>query len=407
MKAGVVPKRGIHQIQVGRAREVQALIDDINDVGEGSTSFRIVIGDYGTGKSFFLLLTKETALQKGLCVASADLAPERRLYSTSGQARALYSELARGLSTKTKPDGDGLKNIVEKYLQLADEVSIKSMEEQLSQYSLGFDFIKVLQIYKYGIEEEDKNKCFAALKWLRGEYTTKTEASKDLGVKTIISDNNYYDALKALSTLVVSAGYKGLMICIDEMVNLLRISQSNTRKNNYEQLLKIINDLLQGTTNHLSFLLSGTPDFLTDDRKGLYAYEALRSRLQENEFADDNLYDSRHPVIRLKPLNSEEIFNLVRRVGEIYDQGDDSSKEDLDTIKLFLNHCNTKLGSKLFTSPRTVIRSYLNLRDILNENPEASIKNLIDSTDIEADIDPELGIDTLAEEDSDLVDFKL
>ena len=181
MKAGVVPRRGIHQIQVGRAREVQALIDDIHDVGEGSTSFRIVIGDYGTGKSFFLLLTKETALQKGLCVASADLAPERRLYSSSGQARALYSELARGLSTKTKPDGDGLKNIVEKYLQLADEVSIKSMEEQLSQYSLGFDFIKVLQIYKYGIEEGDTNQCFAALKWLRGEYTTKTEASKDLG----------------------------------------------------------------------------------------------------------------------------------------------------------------------------------------------------------------------------------
>ena len=281
------------------------------------------------------------------------------------------------------------------------------MEEKLSQYSLGFDFIKVLQIYKKGIDEGDSSKCLSSLKWLRGEYTTKTEANRDLGVKTIISDNNYYDAIKALSTLVVSAGYKGLMICIDEMVNLLRISQSNTRKNNYEQLLKIINDLLQGTTTHLSFLLSGTPDFLTDDRKGLYAYEALRSRLQENEFADDNLHDSRHPVIRLKPLNNEEIFNLVRRVGEIYDQGDDSSKEDLDTIKLFLSHCNAKLGSKLFTSPRTVIRSYLNLRDILNENPEANIKNLIDSTQIEADIDPELGIDTLAEKDSDLVDFKL
>ena len=180
LKAGVVPRRGIHQIQVGRAREIKALIDDLEEVSSGSTAFRIVIGDYGTGKSFFLLLTKETALQQGLCVATADLSPERRLYSSSGQARALYSELARQLSTKTKPDGDGLKNIIEKYLHLADDASIKLMEEQLSQYSLGFDFIKVLQIYKNGIEDGDSNKCFSALKWLRGEYTTKTEASRDL-----------------------------------------------------------------------------------------------------------------------------------------------------------------------------------------------------------------------------------
>ena len=407
LKAGVVPRRGIHQIQVGRAREIQALIDDLEEVSSGSTAFRIVIGDYGTGKSFFLLLTKETALQQGLCVATADLSPERRLYSSSGQARALYSELARQLSTKTKPDGDGLKNIIEKYLHLADNSAIKSMEEKLSQYSLGFDFIKVLQIYKNGIDEGDSSKCLSSLKWLRGEYTTKTEANRDLGVKTIISDNNYYDAIKALSTLVVSAGYKGLMVCIDEMVNLLRISQTNTRKNNYEQLLKIINDLLQGTACNLSFLLSGTPDFLTDDRKGLYAYEALKSRLQENEFAGDNFFDSRHPVIRLKPLSREEIFNLVRRVGDIYDQGSEDATEDIEMIKLFLNHCNSKLGSQLFTSPRTIIRSYLNLRDILQENPSADIRNLIEETSIEADMDPELGFDSIDEQDSDLVDFQL
>ncbi|MFL0789379.1 MAG: ATP-binding protein [Prochlorococcus sp.] len=407
LKSGVVPRRGIHHIQVGRSREIKALMSDMDDVSHGSTAFRIVIGDYGSGKSFFLLLTKETALQQGLCVASADLSPERRLYSSTGQARALYSELARELSTKTKPDGDGLKNIIEKYLQKTDQASISKLENQLSQYSLGFYFIKVLQIYRAGIEEDDTNKCFSALKWLRGEYTTKTEANKDLGVKVIISDNNYYDALKALSTLVVNAGYKGLMICIDEMVNLLRISQTNTRKNNYEQLLKILNDLLQGTASNISFLLSGTPDFLTDDRKGLYAYEALRSRLQENEFAEQGFFDSRHPVIRLKPLSNEEIYNLIRRVGEIYDQGDVSCKGDNEAIKLFLGHCNSKLGSEIFTSPRTVIRSYLNLRDILNENPDADINNLIESTPIEADIDPELGIESIPETDSDLIEFKL
>ena len=406
LKFGVVPRKGMHHIQVGRAKEIKSLISELDNVVDGSTSFRIVVGEYGSGKSFFLGLNKEIAHQKDLCVVNADLAPEKRLYSTSGQARSLYSELVRNLSTKTKPDGDALQTIVEKFLETCAENSFKQREKSVSKYSLGFELISVLRSYKSGFESGDNSVCYSALKWIRGEYSTKTEASRELGVRIIINDDNYFDALKAISSLVVEVGYKGLVICIDEMINLMRITQTSSRKNNYEQLLRILNDLLQGSCSHMAVMLSGTPDFLTDERKGLYTYEALKSRLQENEFLEEGFFDPNHPVIRLKPLTSEEIFNLVSRVRDIYDSGDSiSNKGDDQLVVDYLAHCRSKLGSQLFTSPRNVIRGYLNLRDVIEGNPSCNTTELLQSSEIEPDLDPDIHLNE--DTDDDLVDFQL
>ena len=406
LKLGVVPRKGMHHIQVGRSKEIKSLIAELDNVAEGSTSFRIVVGEYGSGKSFFLGLTKGIAHQKDLCVVNADLAPEKRLYSTSGQARALYSELVRKLSTKTKPDGGALQAIVERYLEQCSEKDFRTLQEEISEYSLGFEFIQVLQEYRRGFSSGENDRCYNALKWLRGEYTTKTEANRDLGVKTIIGDSNYYDALKALGALVVEVGYKGIVICIDEMVNLMRISQTVSRKNNYEQLLRILNDLIQGTCEHMAIVLSGTPEFLTDERKGLYTYEALKSRLQENEFLEENLFDPYHPVIRLRPLTDVEILNLVYKVQDIYDSDENIIRKG-DTVLLenYLTHCKSRLGSQLFTSPRNVIRGYLNLRDVMEGNIEVNALELLKTTEIAPDLDPDTQIEN--DVDDDLVDFRL
>ena len=227
-------------------------------------------------------------------------------------------------------------------------------------------------------------------------------------VKIIINDDNYFDALKAISSLVVEVGYKGLVICIDEMINLMRIAQTSSRKNNYEQLLRILNDLLQGSCSHMAVMLSGTPDFLTDERKGLYTYEALKSRLQENEFLEDGFFDPSHPVIRLKPLTSEEIFNLVCRVRDIYDSSDEIlNKGDDQLVADYLAHCRSKLGSQLFTSPRNVIRGYLNLRDVIEGNPSSNASELLRSSEIEPDLDPDVHLNLGDVADNDLVDFQL
>ena len=409
LKAGVVPNQGAHHLQVGRVQEVEAIINDLDALVDGATCFRVVVGDFGSGKTFLLCLTKEIAHQKNICVCSVDLSPERRLYSTSGHGRALYSELVRQLSTKQKPQGDALQAIIEKFILKSNLKG--SLEEEfkfLSDFSMGFDFINVLKKYKEAFDTRDSEITLAALRWLRGEYLTKTDARQCLGVRNIIDDSNYYDALKVISLLIKRAGYKGMLIHIDEMVNILRISQSQTRKNNYEQILKMLNDMLQGNLSNIGIYFSGTPEFLTDQRRGLYTYEALRSRLEENEFAKGELFDPRHPVIRLRPLTAEDIYNLVVRVGDIYDQNEEVRvKSSKKLSNSYLNYCNERLGSKLFTSPRNIIRSYLNLRDILESNPNVNLSKLISESDIKPDLDPLLNATDLNDDDSDLSDFKL
>ena len=409
LKIGVVPNQGAHHYQVGRSKEIKAIIKDLDDLVDGSTCLRVLIGDYGSGKTFLLALTKGIAHQKDLCVCNADLSPNRRLYSTSGHGRALYSELIRNLSTRQKQNGDALQGVIERFLlKNTFDGNLENKLEKIADFALGFDFITVMRAYKKGFDSGDNDLKMSSLRWLRGEYTTKTDARQALGVRNIISDNNYYDALKVLSAFIVSAGYKGLLIHLDEMVNILRISQTQIRKNSYEELLKMVNDMMQSNLSNIGIYFSGTPEFLTDERRGLYTYEALKSRLQENEFIKDNLFDESHPVIRLNPLNSEEIYNLVVRIGEIYDAKKDLRiKSDEKIIKSFLQYCNKKLGAQLFTSPRNVIRSFLDLRDALETNKDVSLQKLLKQIDLKPDINPLLDAPDLSEEDSDLKNFTL
>ena len=406
LKVGVVPTQGIHYLQVGRSDEVSAIIEDLKLLNEGVNCFRVFIGNYGSGKTFLLSLAKEIAHQKNLCVCRADLAPEKRLYSTSGHARTLYAELIRQLSNKLKPQGDGLQSLVEKILTKSSISELEEKFKNLNNNSLGFDFYNVLITYKKALINGDIFKQNSALRWMKGEYSTKLEAYKDIQVRNIISDNNFYDALKVISEITKIAGFDGLLIHIDEMVNLLRISHTQTRKNNYEMVLKIINDVMQSNLENFGIYLSGTPEFLTDTRRGLYSYEALKSRLEENSFLTTNQFDKNHPVIRIKPLSKEEIFNLVSHVSEIYDSHENvKRKTNEELIETYLQFCVERLGQDLYSSPREVIRTYLNLREALEIETEKDVKELLKITDIKPDIDPLIKDLELSDEDKELSDF--
>ena len=289
LRAGVTPRIGLEHIQVGRVNEVKALIEDLDRICEGGSAFRLIIGDFGAGKSFFLQLIRYIALEKGMVAVNADLAPDRRLQASNGQARNLYQELTRNIATRAHPEGNAMIPIIEKFItvQRAEaekqgkdvEVLIKEKLSSLSELVGGYDFAKVIAAYWRGYNEDNEELKSAAVRYLRGEYSTRTEARNDLDVRTIIDDSSVYDHLKLLARFVVQAGYKGLLVNLDEMVNLYKISNQRSRSANYEQILRILNDCLQGSAEYLGFLLGGTPEFLIDPRKGLYSYEALHSRL--------------------------------------------------------------------------------------------------------------------------------
>jgi len=418
LKAGVTPKIGIQHIQVGRVHEVKALYQDIQRISEGGSAFRLIIGDYGSGKTFFLSVIRSIALKEQLITVHADLAPDRRIYASSGQARNLYSELMRNLSTRNKPDGNALTSVVERFVTVArqeadsNQVSVSSIIHKrlssLTELVGGYDFAKVIDAYWIGYEEDDDTLKMNAIRWLRAEYSTKTDAKKDLGVRSIISDSSFYDALKLMSLFVRQAGYSGLLVNLDELVNLYKLSNTQARTSNYEQILRILNDCLQGTAEHIGFLLGGTPEFLLDPRKGLYSYEALQSRLAENSFVQKaDVVDYSSPALHLANLTPEELYILLKNLRHVFASGDSSKYLVPDeALKAFLYHCSQTIGEAYFRTPRNTIKAFIDMLAILEQNESMTWNSLIDSITIQkeepSDLE-EIGIAT----DNGLIDFTL
>lgn len=398
LTAGVVPRIGLRHIAVGRQNEVNAFLRDLVTIEDGGASFRLIAGQYGSGKSFLLQMIRNNAMERNFVVADADLSPERRLTGTKGQGLATYRELMQHLSTLARPEGGALEAVLQKWISslqaivsketgfhsgdpaIVDAVSVKIGEvmADLSEMAYGFAFSTVLETYWRAIKTGDEHQKQASLRWLRGEYTTKTEARKDLNVDRIIDDQSWYDFLKLFALFVSKAGYKGLLVFMDEGVNLYKITNKQARDGNYEKLLTIFNDTMQGKAQYIGVFLSGTPQFVYDERRGLFNYEALRSRLVDNRFGAQGYVDYSSPVIKLAQLSAEEIYLLLERLCELHGAHFDykcplTEKE----LTAFLNTVVSRLGADQLLTPREVTRDFLGLLNLLQQNPSLTFDALI------------------------------
>ena len=400
LKGGVVPRIGLPYIAVGRKNEIEALLHDVEIVAEEGASFRFIVGRYGSGKSFLLQTIRNYVMDRGFIVADADLSPDRRLQGTRGQGLATYRELIRNLSTKTKPEGGALTLVLDRWISFvqstalqesglsADDPVLASLVERkihavtasVSEMVHGFEFAHLLSIYYHAYLEGDDERKAKVARWFRGEYGTKSEARDALGINLIITDDDWYDYLKLFAGFFRLAGYKGLMIMIDELVNLFKIPNSITRQYNYEKLLTMYNDTLQGKASCLGIIMGATPQALEDRRRGIYSYEALRSRLAEGRFSRPGARDLLAPVIRLEPLTAEEMLVLCEKLAEMH-AGLYSYSRKLTTGDLadFIQIEYSRIGADQNITPREVIRDFIELLDLLYQNPEMSIPDLLES----------------------------
>ena len=418
LRAGVVPRTGQHLIQVGRIREIETLVSDMVRVADGGSSFRLVIGEYGAGKTFFLNLVRSIAMEKKLVVASADLNPDRRLHASGGQARSLYAELMRNLATRTKPEGGALGGIVEKFIATAKseakeaggstEDVIRQKLEHLTELVNGYDFADVIAAYYRGFEEGNEQLKSDAVRWLRGEFTTKTDAKAALGVRTYVDDAAVYDQLKLMARFVRLAGFSGLLVSLDELVNLYKLANAQARNSNYEQILRILNDSLQGTAVGLGFTLGGTPEFLLDTRRGLYSYPALQSRLAQNTFASSELVDFSGPTVRLSSLSPEDFYVLLQKLRHVYAAGDLAKYLLPDQgIASFMEHCSKRIGETYFRTPRTTITSFINLLAVMEQNPGTEWQTQLGGLEVAADTGATGDLAVEVEEGDEFASFKL
>lgn len=402
LKGGVVPRIGLPYITVGREVEIRALLHDLDLIAEGGASFRFLVGRYGAGKSFLIQTIRTHAMGENFVVADADLSPERRLQGGQGQGLATYRELIRNLSTKTRPEGGALALVLDRWVKSLQTAAKRKADQGQAIYSdcfhgivrdsldplqelvHGFDFTRVLEKYACACLEEDTETKAYVVKWLRGEYRTKTESRSELGINACITDDSWYDHLKLFAEFLTGAGYKGLLVMIDELVNLYKIPNSITRQNNYEKILTMYNDTLQGKAHHLGIIMGGTPQSIEDRRRGVYSYEALRSRLAQGRFAGEGLTDMLAPVIRLNPLTYEELLVLIEKLAAIH-AGYFGYEQTLteDDLITFLQIEFGRVGSDSHLTPREVIRDFIELLDIVYQNPDVDVSKLLGSETFE------------------------
>ncbi len=401
LKGGVVPRTGLEYITVGRKQEIEAILHDIDLIQDGGSAFRFIVGRYGSGKSFLLQTIRNYAMSRGFAVMDADLSPERRFYGTKGEGTATYRELIKNLSTKTRPDGGALSLILEKWISGiqtslmasgADSKNLDSLVEQkiyevagsLEGMINGFEFAKAVVLYWQAYREDDQAKKSKVIKWFRGEYPNRTEAKKDLGISFIVNDENWYDFLKLFASFLVGAGYNGLLVMIDELVNISKIARAATRDKNYEKMLTMYNDVLQGKARYLGFFMGGTPQCIEDPYRGVFSYEALRSRLQEGHFSTEELRDLSAPIIRLSMLSPEEMYILVEKLMNIH-AGLYHYEPFLthDDLLYFLTVEYNRVGADSHITPREIIRDFIELIDILHQNPGKTVSEILGSNSFE------------------------
>ena len=399
LKGGVVPRVGLQYVTVGRTQEIDALLRDVEIISDGGAAFRFIVGKYGSGKSFLLQTIRNYVMAKNFVVLDADLSPERRLQGTRGQGLATYKELVRNMSTKTKPEGGALSLILDRWISnvqqevmaesqlgMTDPSLTKLVEKKISSviYSLnemvhGFDFARLLTLYYQAHVSGDDETKAKVLKWFRGEYNTKTEARQELGVNIVITDDDWYEYLKIFAAFLKQAGYAGMLVLIDELVNIYKIPNAITRQYNYEKILTMYNDAMQGKAQHIGFILCGTPQCMEDPRRGVYSYEALRSRLAEGHFSTEHK-DLLSPVIRLLPLTNEEMLILIEKLADIhaglYEYKQIVAQQDMvDFIEIEFS----RIGADTHITPREVIRDFIEVLDIIYQNPGMKVRTLLGS----------------------------
>lgn len=400
LKGGVVPRIGLPYITVGRKNEIEALLHDVDILEEGGASFRFIVGRYGSGKSFLIQTIRNYVMDRGFIVADADLSPERRLQGTRGQSLATYRELIGNLSTKTKPEGGALTLVLDRWIsgiqtqtlqetggEPGDPALAKAVDQKIYQVTSavselvhGFEFAKLLSLYYHAYLEGDDQRKQGVIRWFRGEFSTKREAKEELGVNILITDDNWYEYIKIFAVFFRLAGYAGMMIFIDELVNLYKIPNAITRQYNYEKLLTMYNDTLQGKARYLGILMGATPQAIEDKRRGVYSYEALRSRLAEGKFSRPGARDLLAPVIRLEPLNPEEMLVLCEKLcamhADLYGYAPFLRTEELAE---FIQLEYGRIGADQNITPREVIRDFIELLDLLYQNPSRTMKELLGS----------------------------
>ncbi len=320
LKNGVVPQYGIEYLCVGRDKQLQEIIRGFNLIKENSGVVKIVSGEYGSGKTFFLQRMKLEALRNNFIVSSIKINQGFRL----NHLQHLYYNIMHNLSILEESERDtSFEDIFDKWItKLQDMPSnmasaeIEKILHALEKYNASFS--RAITSYIRARINNDKELSATIASWLTGEENIPYHLKAKFDVIGKVDKINALDFLKAFIKLAKIVGYNGIVILVDEL-ELVMNERIDIRCKAYENIRYIIDECTIGELNHIMFVFTATNDLLSDSEKGIMSYEALYQRLGNPVDKNNSaLSDMRQPILRLPKLSDEDFMKITTNMYEIY-----------------------------------------------------------------------------------------
>ncbi len=384
LRAGTVPSEGLEHLAVGVEAQATALREQRELAARGRSALKLIRGGYGSGKTFLTSLAAAQALQEGFVVSrvivSARETPLHKLES-------VYRRLCLGLSVPSRPRGGALQALVDRWLYGLEEtvLEVQGVSEDSPEFSAAVRTLMEQRLLGIGEQAGRMAACLAAyhaaqsaqdfaaardlIDWLAGEAKVAAASKRQAGVVGQLGAADTLAFLKGLLVVLSQAGYKGLVLVLDEVETVLRLSRPERMKA-LEVLRQLVDAVMAQEFPGLVLLITGTPD-LFESTQGIPSLQPLheRVRVEFREGEPDNL---RQPQIRLPAFDRVRLLEVARRVRSIYTPRYPAriARADDRVLDELAERVTRGFGGRVEVTPRLFLRELVHVLDLYDQHPD-------------------------------------
>jgi hypothetical protein len=397
MRQGVVPEKNLDLIIVGHTKERSHLKELLFEAKNNKSPFKFIRGPYGAGKTFLSSWLRELALNEQFVVSTVNIGPDQPL----SDLPVFYSGLINGLRIPEKIDSCALTDILESWLltihtktskiegltnldtetrKSLSEIVEKRVESELDYLSdLDPCFAPALRAFYHAKSTNNSVLASTAIAWLSGSRSMSARMLYEIGVRGYLEANQVFPRIRALLELIKGSRYKGLLIIVDELELIRKFPHARQREQALEILRLLIDESGRNSFPGCLLIFTGTDTFFEDDRAGIRSYEALAERVSTLT-ALEGVNSVRQPVISLQGLDQSKLLAVIRRIRDIHGiayNWDVIKKFPDDTLQKLVQDWTAFGEESVNRKPRPIIREFIHILDLCEENPNISQEEFI------------------------------
>ena len=382
LRKGLVPERGIDAFAVGIEKQRQELHRQLDHVSDAEGSIKFLRGGYGCGKTFMARLAMLDAQAKGFATSFVVVSDSDLRFHRFDD---VYRKVMIELGTSVCPRG-ALNDILDRWIGRVEDALIeagadesapdfdatvaKRLSDDLASLTGGkvpADFVRVIETVFELKQRGEAAEAGALISWLSGSGNVAASAKRAAQIKGDISSRDALDYLRGVLEITKAAGYRGLLVVIDEAETILRM-RSDSRHKSLNGIRQIAD--AAGSYPGLLWLFTGTPEFY-DTRHGVAGLTPLHERIR---FLKHGAYASlRQAQLELTPFDAGRLRAVALRLRELYPTSDPHRIERAlsdDFIDRLVADVTKGFKGDVGVVPRQFLREFVNQLDLVEEHQE-------------------------------------